>query len=277
MASDQPSSAGAISREGPASPQSLSAEEFNVPDSASSDFWDARYRVAPEYPTLGDYLRRLGPLCRDVVLELRIHLNRLDPRHQRVADIGGGQGALLALLVDESNDRYLFDLSPEAVATARRLYGLQNAHVLDIVQTPGTPFGQFDLILCSEVIEHISPVQHPAFIAALHRWLKPGGYLVLSTPNLASLSSRLRLAIGLQPLVLAIDPLSHIAPMIHARIESLLGAQGFRPIVVRSTLARVVGCTWSLRLPLRFWLGEHLVGTWQKLPPGSTHHHTGQH
>jgi SAM-dependent methyltransferase len=42
----------------------------------------------------------------------------------------------------------------------------------------------FDKVLCSEVIEHIPDAD--GAIAEIHRVLKPGGRLVLSTPNSAS-------------------------------------------------------------------------------------------
>ena len=45
----------------------------------------------------------------------------------------------------------------------------------------------FDLLLGSEVIEHI-PDLYP-FLALLRRWMRPGGYLVLTTPDAASLSA----------------------------------------------------------------------------------------
>lgn len=48
----------------------------------------------------------------------------------------------------------------------------------------------FDLITCSEVIEHID--NYRAFIRDAYRILKPGGLLILTTPNVLNCHSRVR-------------------------------------------------------------------------------------
>jgi SAM-dependent methyltransferase len=48
--------------------------------------------------------------------------------------------------------------------------------------------GSFDLVTCTEVVEHLENYRHAIREAA--RLLKPGGVLVLSTPNVLSLKSR---------------------------------------------------------------------------------------
>jgi len=54
--------------------------------------------------------------------------------------------------------------------------------------------GQFDLITCMEVIEHVAD---PAlFVKALARRLAPGGLLVLSTPNATGWSKLMMITIG---------------------------------------------------------------------------------
>jgi 2-polyprenyl-3-methyl-5-hydroxy-6-metoxy-1,4-benzoquinol methylase len=55
----------------------------------------------------------------------------------------------------------------------------------------------YDLIIAGEIIEHLIDTDH--FAVELHRVLKPGGFLILSTPNLASWYSRLRLLRGRVP------------------------------------------------------------------------------
>ena len=50
--------------------------------------------------------------------------------------------------------------------------------------------GEFDLVTCSEVIEHLE--NYRALIREAHRVLKPGGLLVLTTPNVLNAYSRLR-------------------------------------------------------------------------------------
>jgi SAM-dependent methyltransferase len=55
----------------------------------------------------------------------------------------------------------------------------------------------FDLVVCNQVFEHLKNIFHP--IDEIARLLKPGGKLVISVPNLASLHNRVMLLLGLQP------------------------------------------------------------------------------
>ncbi|KPC58815.1 class I SAM-dependent methyltransferase [Streptomyces chattanoogensis] len=63
----------------------------------------------------------------------------------------------------------------------------------------GLPFatGSADAVLFSEVIEHL--VDPDAALDELHRVLRPGGHLMLSTPNLAAWYNRGLLLAGIQP------------------------------------------------------------------------------
>ena len=44
-------------------------------------------------------------------------------------------------------------------------------------------FAPFDVVLCSEVIEHVPHPQKPEFVNQLARLLTPDGYLILTTPR----------------------------------------------------------------------------------------------
>jgi SAM-dependent methyltransferase len=56
----------------------------------------------------------------------------------------------------------------------------------------------YDLVVCSEVIEHlpVSPLHPLRFFAEM---LRPGGHLVLQTPNAARIANRVRLLAGRNP------------------------------------------------------------------------------
>lgn len=58
--------------------------------------------------------------------------------------------------------------------------------------------GDYDLITAGEVIEHM--IAEGAFLDECHRVLKPGGILVVTTPNLSYLLNRLLIPLGKLPL-----------------------------------------------------------------------------
>lgn len=61
------------------------------------------------------------------------------------------------------------------------------------------PFGEgsFDVVHASQVLEHL--LQTDVFIKEMYRVLKPGGYAVVSVPNLASAHNIFFLLLGWQP------------------------------------------------------------------------------
>lgn len=66
--------------------------------------------------------------------------------------------------------------------------------------TPDIPIapGSFDLIVLGEVIEHIH-VAPTLILPALRKLLRPGGTLLVTTPNAAALAKRVRLLFGQNP------------------------------------------------------------------------------
>ena len=55
----------------------------------------------------------------------------------------------------------------------------------------------FDLVFAGEVIEHL--VDTDGFLSEVARCIKPGGHVIITTPNLASFENRLRLVLGMYP------------------------------------------------------------------------------
>jgi len=61
-----------------------------------------------------------------------------------------------------------------------------------------------DIIFAGEIIEHLIDTDH--FLDEIHRVLKKSGSLVLTTPNLCNLENRLRILMGLYPILLITLP-----------------------------------------------------------------------
>jgi 2-polyprenyl-3-methyl-5-hydroxy-6-metoxy-1,4-benzoquinol methylase len=97
----------------------------------------------------------------------------------------------------------------------------------------GLPFadGAFATVLAAEVIEHVFDTQ--AVVAELARVLRPGGWLVLTTPNLVALSGRAKIALGRSPHNVEFDASpgtsGHIRYFTFDTLETVLRRAGLRP------------------------------------------------
>ncbi len=109
-------------------------------------------------------------------------------------DVGCGAGLLAEALARLGATVTGIDAAPEVIAVARghaTAMGLaidyRAADVLDLD-------GQFDLITCMEVVEHVAEPE--AFLDAIAKRLAPGGLLILSTPNATGWSKLLMITLG---------------------------------------------------------------------------------
>jgi SAM-dependent methyltransferase len=97
----------------------------------------------------------------------------------------------------------------------------------------GLPFraGAFDAAFFAEVVEHLPPDAVPAVLADLARVLRPGGALVLTTPNLAAWTNRELVLRGHSPQqspARMIDgTYPHLRLYTMAELAALLDAAGF--------------------------------------------------
>ena len=105
----------------------------------------------------------------------------------RHLDIGCGPGTFIGTLPDES-DSVGVDISKVQLRYAQQEYAAPNRRF--VVIEPGTlPFAEasFDCVTLVELIEHLTPEDTLATLEAALRVLRPGGQLLVSTPNYRSL------------------------------------------------------------------------------------------
>ena len=112
------------------------------------------------------------------------------PRPAEVVEIGGGQLAMLMHMM--FGDRgTVVDVS-ETFREGVVQKGLGFARC-DLLHDDLSEHAVYDLAVMCEVIEHM-PVPPYQVLSKLHRWLKPGGALFVTTPNLYRLRNLVRLA-----------------------------------------------------------------------------------
>jgi 2-polyprenyl-3-methyl-5-hydroxy-6-metoxy-1,4-benzoquinol methylase len=187
--------------------------------------------------------RMLGEVLREI------------PAPARILDVGCGDGFATQIAAQRNAGHHFagLDWAAGSLALARdRGLAVIRAGI-DFPALPIKP-GSVDVVVMSEVIEHL--VDTDSAVEAVHRVLRPGGSLLLSTPNLAAWYNRALLATGVQPVFSEVSlrsvfgrPGSQVAGHLHMftkrALTEFLEAYGFR-------CERVVGATYhDVPAPLR--------------------------
>lgn len=105
-------------------------------------------------------------------------------RGLRVLDAACGEGYGSALLADAAEEVLGLDISPQAIAHARARYGTRanlRFDVADCTALDHLPSASFDLIASFETLEHVEAQER--MLDGFARLLKPGGLLLVSTPD----------------------------------------------------------------------------------------------
>ena len=121
-------------------------------------------------------------------------LKRITKTHsiKTILDIGSGLGFNLPTLSHFCSQVWSTDISPAALQEAKKEHpNLKNIHYLVCdAQKIKFPNGYFDLVVCTEVLEHIQ--NQEKVIRGIVRILKPNGFLIISTPNYQNLTGLIK-------------------------------------------------------------------------------------
>ncbi len=97
----------------------------------------------------------------------------------RILDLGCGTGWLAGIL-GHFGPTTGVELSDEAMKIAAQKYPYVEYIATDFYEWDH-PKEYFDIVISQEVIEHVE--EHDRYLGLVHDLLKPGGYLILTTPN----------------------------------------------------------------------------------------------
>lgn len=154
------------------------------------------------------------------------------PPQAAIVEVGIGCGIFTRFLSAAGARVTAVDINPAFVIGVQRLAGV--TPVLADATAPGLDIGQHDLALCTEVLEHVPPAQSVALLRGLHRALRPGGRLVLTTPQrFATMELAARLLKFGPVLALArrlygtADELGHINLLTAGQLERQIREAGF--------------------------------------------------
>lgn len=99
----------------------------------------------------------------------------------KVLDIGCGNGEFLSILQATGHTAVGVDIDPAMVAACQQ-QGL-TAYAADVVTWLPTQAGQYDAIFSSNVLEHLDAQTVAAVVSGAYQALRPGGLLLMGTPN----------------------------------------------------------------------------------------------
>ncbi|MEO1083196.1 MAG: class I SAM-dependent methyltransferase [Acidobacteriota bacterium] len=204
--------------------------------------FDVRRRFA-EAGDSEDRLRRTQTPGNRRLLAVHRALDDVLPRRGpvRALELGVGHGELVVPMaelfphtewtaIEHPKRRYLGKASYRASLERARCQVVAGS-----LTAPSLPLGSesFDVATLSEVIEHLPSTALPPLLDEAHRVLRPGGHLVITTPNLLALTYRLLLLLGRSPFEppvetsFAPETYGHIRLWSAAEVEALGRDAGF--------------------------------------------------
>ncbi len=156
--------------------------------------------------------------------------------HHRAIEVGPGSGVYIPILAQLYDEVVGLDIEQAYLNHLSHLSGIhQNLELkVDDITASKLPNATFDLILCTEVIEHIQ--DSPSALREMHRLLRPGGTLILTTPQCYSpleLTAKVAFLPGIIDLVRLIyrEPIletGHINLMTDKQVKQQLEQAGFK-------------------------------------------------
>ncbi len=138
-----------------------------------------------------------------------------DPfQNKRLLDVGAGEGYFVQLMGQWLKQQNLVPLPERLFACdiqpGEFKYEEIPCHSANFHEQLPYPDQHFDIVTSIEVIEHLEDQFH--FIRELYRVTKPGGQIIVTTPNILNINSRLRYFFTGFGLLFDILPLYRIEP-----------------------------------------------------------------
>jgi 2-polyprenyl-3-methyl-5-hydroxy-6-metoxy-1,4-benzoquinol methylase len=150
----------------------------------------------------------------------------------RVLDVGCGEGRFAAELALAGAEVVGIDVAEEPLRRARARHPQLDVRLIDGNGPWELEDASFDVVWAGETIEHVADTS--GWCSEVRRVLRPGGCLLLSTPNHGRLT-RVQLALSARAFEAHFDPrVDHLRFYTRGSLTALLTDFGFREVVIRA-------------------------------------------
>lgn len=181
--------------------------------------WSKTHHTSPEKVSQ-HYSRQFQKVAFQPYLELAQPYKQLG----RILDFGCGIGGFVDAAQYAGWDSYGIDISPSIDIARERGLKVFQGQLEDLNLPPHF----FDVITLFDVVEHILDLNK--LLVEIKQFLRPGGVMIIATPNFYSLTSRL-----LGEKWVSVEPEDHIILFSPSTITSFLRKHSFEPVRI-STL-----------------------------------------
>ena len=164
---------------------------------------------------------------------------------ERMLDVGCGDGRL-AREIKQVLPGVVVHGCDLSITALNRAEGLDRRYAVDLnVDRLPEPDGSLDLVVASEVIEHL--IEPGRAVAEFHRVLRPGGHVLITVPNVAFWRFRVEALRGGVPSVTADE--RHLHSFNAALLNVLVAREGFEIVTTTGLRQRyeslaALGFTW---------------------------------
>jgi len=185
----------------------------------------------------------------------------------RVLDIGAGSGHFSRQILQVGHDVTALDIKAEEFKTIEIPFIKHNLNESGDIPVEAESFG---VCVCVEIVEHIE--NYYDFVRKCHKVLKRDGMLIITTPNILNLTSRMNFLLtgfysmfGPQYEVLEngkyFRPQAHISPVSYWQIRHALYVNGFKISGVLTDRYKKSSILLSPMVPLLWIWTQHLMQT----------------
>lgn len=157
-----------------------------------------------------------------------------------ILEIAGSTGIVSSYLSNKGYQVTLADISQNALGIAKK----RNPQITTVSMDASTIFpfndNSFEAIYAGDIIEHIFDTR--LFLHECYRCLCPGGVIVITTPNLATIQDRIMFLFGKSPR--QIDPIHeylflHIRPFTYSKLRQAMSLAGFGDFHIATNIIRI--------------------------------------